>query len=244
MTLGRKFIRWGAAIVLTLFIGAALAHPAVGILYQRQSNGDLTSLCTISIVAGEDVDVDAEYALVTAAHCVRRDLKFDDASGEWRDNADWLVTFDEKSFTAVVTYRVGDTNLGYDLAVLVFDGPAPDVEPLRLGEWADVKLGERVINWANPLGIGLQRFEGYVSMLSLERPVKGANIWWKGNSVAIIAGAGGSSGSLILNEEDEVVGVLIGVIQSSFGSPFVVFVPVSKFADFLENDTYGRPITQ
>lgn len=241
MTLGRKFIRWGTIVLLAAFACASFAHPAVGILYQRQSNGDLASLCTVSIVAGEDVGVDAEFALVTAAHCVVRDLKKDDET--WYDDADWLVTFDEKSFTAVITHRVGDPALGYDMAVLVFDGLAPDIEPLRLGDWASVEVGQRVLNWANPLGIGLQRFEGYVSMLSLERPVKGQNIWWKGNAVAIIAGAGGSSGSLILDEAGDVVGVLIGVIQAQFGTPFVVFVPVSKFADFLENDTYGRPIT-
>lgn len=245
MKFGRKLIRWGATVLLLAFVCAALAHPAVGILYQRTAGGDLVSTCTVSIVAGEDVGVDAEFALVTAAHCVSRELKYDPGSEQWRDNADWLVTFDEKAFTAAATHRVGVADLGYDVAVLVFSGPPPaDVEPLRLGDWATVELGDRLLNWANPLGIGVQRFEGYISLMSLERPVKGANIWWRGNAMAIIPGAGGSSGSLLLDANGDVVGVLIGVIQANFGSPFVVFVPVSKFAEFLTNDQYGRDITR
>jgi len=245
MTLGRKIIRLGAVIALAAFVAVALANPAVGILYKRSAYGNLESICTVSIVAGADVNVDADVALVTAAHCVNRDLVYDDGVEEWRDNADWLVTFDEQNFAGAYVHRAGVMDRGYDVAVLVFAGePLEGVEPLRFGNWDDVQLGDRLLNWANPLGIGVQRFEGYVSMLSLERPVKGANIWWRHHGVAIIPGAGGSSGSLLLNADGDVIGVLIGVIQSSFGTPFVIFVPLSRVETFLVNDAYGRTITR
>ena len=241
--MARHFIRWGAITVLAAFVCAALAHPAVGILYQRTAYGDLSSTCTVSILAGEDVGMEG-LVLVTAAHCVNRNLVHDPGSETWTDTADWLVTFDEKTFAAAYAHRVGETTRGYDIAILTFAGTPPEgIEPLRLGDWGTVELGERLWNWANPLGIGQQRFEGYVSMLSLERPVKGAQIWWRGHGVAIIPGAGGSSGSLLLNADGVVVGVLVGVIQASMGTPFIVFVPVERFAPFLENDHYGRSIS-
>jgi len=241
--LARNFTRWGAITVLLTLATIALAHPAVGILYQRTAYGDLSSTCTVSILAGEDVGMTGPV-LVTAAHCVNRNLVHDPGSETWTDTADWLVTFDERTFVAAFTHRVGETTRGYDIAILTFAGQPPEgIEPLRLGDWNTVELGSRLWNYANPLGIGLQRFEGYVSMLSLERPVKGAQIWWRHHGVAIIPGAGGSSGSLLLNEDGIVVGVLVGVIQASFGTPFVIFVPVDRFAPFLENDHYGRTIT-
>jgi len=237
-----KLARWGAAAVL-LSLGTALANPAVGILYQRSVNGNLESVCTVSIVAGADVGVDADVALVTAAHCVNRNLVEDKGTEEWRDNADWLVTFDEASFAGAITHRVGILDRGYDVAIMLFAGTPPDVEPLRFGDWATVELGSRLLNWANPMGIGMQRFEGYVSMLSLERPVKGTNIWWRHHGVAIIPGAGGSSGSLLLDDDGLVIGVLIGVIQAQFGTPFVVFVPLDRVQRFLAVDAYARVIT-
>jgi len=238
-----RFARWGVTAFLTLLVGFVMANPAVGILYKRTAYGNLESICTVSVVAGEDIGMEMERVLVTAAHCVNRDLVLDPGSELWHDNADWLVTFDEKAFVAAVTYRVGETVRGYDIAILTFVSEPPDVEPLRLGDWSTVELGSRLLNWANPLGIGLQRFEGYVSMLSLERPVRGAQIWWRHHGVAIVPGAGGSSGSLLLDVDGFVVGVLVGVIQAPMGTPFIVFVPVDRFEAFLENDHYGRPIS-
>ena len=242
--LARNFTRWGAITVLLALATIALANPAVGILYQRSVNGNLESVCTVSVVAGADVGVDADVALITAAHCVDRNLVYDDVAEEWRDNADWLVTFDETAFAGAITHRVGILSRGYDVAVMLFAGALPDVTPLRFGDWATVQLGSRLLNWANPMGIGVQRFEGYVSMLSLERPVRGANIWWRHHGVAIIPGAGGSSGSLLLDDDGLVVGVLIGVIQASMGTPFIVFVPLNRVQAFLTNDAFARVITR
>jgi hypothetical protein len=228
----RKFALF--ALLLTLAFAYA-RPPSIGTLYQRELSGTLRMTCTASIVEGEQVGVDAPLALLTAAHCVNRDLMKDDDTGRTMTRAEFLVTFDEQEFYTVRLSRVGRTDRGYDAAVLYFSSRAPEIAPLHLGSWDTVTVGDRIRNYANPMGIGMQAFEGYISMMRLERPVEGTNIYWRDNAVAIVPGAGGSSGSLILNADGEVVGILVGVIQASMGTPFVVFVPVWKVEQMLTN---------
>lgn len=203
-----------------------------------------------------------EPFLLTAAHCVDRGLKradtaisddfdvstfqdglyFDEDADAWRTTRDYLVTFDETSYYEVHLAVVGDPDAGYDAAVLRFVDHEPEADPIRLGIWDDVQVGSRITNYANPAGLGLQRFEGYVTMLSLNRRVESGSINWRGNAVAILPSAGGSSGSLILNEHDEVVGVLVGGIHPNNGSSFTVWVPLWKLHEMANDDSKGRII--
>lgn len=237
-------LRSTLAIVLVTLLSLALARPdAIGTLYSRTTSGSLEMTCTASVVEGSTFDLPDRQVVLTAAHCVTARLTTDDGSGETRSNTDFLVSFNEQDFYTVRLLRVGRSERGYDLALLTFHGRAPAVVPLAVGSWADVQVGDRISNYANPLGIGLQQFSGYISMLDLQRPVEGRSILWRGNAVAIVPGAGGSSGSLVLNEVGEVIGVLVGVIQAQMGTPFVVIVPEGKFYDFLNNDVFGFNVT-
>ena len=229
-------------LLVIILAGFAVAKPdAVGTLYTRDLSGSLLMTCTATIVDGPQVGV-VGIAIMTAAHCVERSLVLDEGEDAWRTTADYLVTFDEMEYYPVRLHRVGYPRRGYDLATLIFHARTPDIEPLLIGDWANVRVGTAIVNHANPLGIGVQSFTGYVSMLRLERPVSSGNVNWRDHAVAILPGAGGSSGSLVLNVDAQVIGVLVGVIQGQFGSPFVIFVPQDRFGAFFVNDAAGRTI--
>lgn len=233
-------------IVLALLVGVALAQPPqIGSIYSRDLSGSLSFVCTVSIVAAEDYGYEDAHDILglTAAHCVDSGLRLNTDADEWRSNEDFFVTFDEKSFMSVQLLRVGFTNTGYDIALVYFPDTPPDIEPLRTGDWDGVRVGMSILNYANPMGLGVQAFQGYITMLSLDRPVEGARVFWRGNALAMLPSAGGSSGSLIMTTDNEVIGVLIGMIVPRAGSSFTVFVPLSKFDAFLHDSSAGRNVT-
>jgi hypothetical protein len=235
----RKLLALGLLLLVTI----ALAQPPqVGSLYTRDMSGSLSFTCTASVVSGADLNLDFENAILTAAHCVDRAITHDPATDEHHTTADYLITFDESDFYGVQLVRVGYQNRGYDVAVLRFTTREPDVTPIRIGSWTLVKPGTRIENWASPLGLGVQRFEGYISLKSLDRPVGNASLNWRGYALGIIPSAGGSSGSLILSE-GRVIGVLIGSIAAQRGAEFTAIVPQSRFAAFLSSDGAGRSIS-
>lgn len=231
-------------LILTLLSFAmAQAPDAIGSLYQRDMSGSLQMVCTVSLVDGSGLGLEGPV-LLTAAHCVDSDLKeVDEEERIVRSNRDYLVTFDERSYNEVHLIRVGDTDAGYDAAVLKFVEFEPEAEPLLVGGWGGVQVGDPIVNWANPAGLGLQRFTGEVTMLALNRPVEAADINWRGNAVAILPSAGGSSGSLILDASDRVVGVLVGgITPQRSATSFTVFVPILKVLEMVSNDRLGMDV--
>lgn len=227
-----------APILLLAAVAVAVPPPdAVGGLYLAR-NGDY--ICTASVVAGSELGLARERVVLTAAHCLTRELERDDETGE----AGFLLSFDGRTFHEVAPYRLGDVRLGYDLAVLVFRGAVPQVTPLRMGSWDDIDYGSEVRNFANPLGMGLQYFTGTVTMLRLEASasVPESRDRWLHNAVAALQVGPGSSGSLILNSDLEYIGVLSSVIDPRFGSPFTVFVPLWKIAAFLSGEDVAREV--
>ena len=237
------------SLALILTLGTAFAHQhedVIGTLYTRDTSGSINMTCTASLV--DPLDFSLEYAaahdvlLLTAAHCVDRGLRENDDE-TWSTTRDYVVSFDERSYYTVELLRLGRADRGYDIALMYFTEFAPEAQGLRLGDWSTVRPGTSILNWANPLGLGIQAFQGYVTMLSLDRPIEGTNIFWRGNAVAIVPSAGGSSGSLVLNEDHEVIGVHIGAVVPRSGSSFAVFVPLPKFERFISDDSIARDIT-
>ena len=232
-------------VVILLLVGVALAQPPqVGSIYSRDISGSLDFVCTVSIVAGMDYGFPEHRLLgLTAAHCVERSLRHNAELDTWRSNTDYFVTFDERNFKVAHLLRVGFSNAGFDVALVSFPDGLNYIEPLRTGDWDSVTVGMPIINYANPMGLGVQAFQGYITMLHLDRPVEGGSVFWRGNSIAMLPSAGGSSGSLVMTTDYEIIGVLIGMIVPRAGSSFTVFVPLSKFDAFLSEKTGGRDVT-
>lgn len=235
--------------LLVLFLGFALAQApkAIGTLYVRDMSGSLNMVCTASLIDGGDLGRESGTPLlITAAHCVNDALSQDQETEEWRSGMDYFFTFDERSYYEVVLDRVGISGAGYDVALARFVSETVDlggVRPIKIRSWDDVEVGDDIVAWSNPMGLGLQRFAGYITMLSLDRPVtSGAQINWRKNAVAMIPSAGGSSGSLILDQFGFAIGVLVGVVQPRSGSSFTVFVPIWKVQEFITVDSAGRDI--
>ena len=236
--------RMAAAVAVCLLAGAVMAIPppgAVGGLY-LQATGRY--LCTATVVSGLELDLDHELVVLTAAHCVAGALEPTPDGSSWSSRLGFLLSLDNDTFYEIVPYRVGYPLMGYDLAIMTFRETAPVVAPLHMGSWEAIDFGTEVRNFANPLGMGLQYFSGMVTMLRLEpsAQVRESQTQWRHNAVASLQVGPGSSGSLILNESFEYIGVLSSVIDPSFGSPFTVFVPQWKFAEFLTDDRAGRDV--
>lgn len=167
---------------------------------------------------------------------------------EYRQQVDFFVSFDEQQFYGARVLWVGFEDKGVDTAELEIRAGSLPVIPL--GSWDDVTSdyaanpGEtQVTAISNPLGLGKQAFVGNVSMLSLNRPIvdEAASINWRGNFLASIPLAPGSSGSMVLYR-GRVVGTLVGVIQERFGSPFAVAVPIHKIEKAKAAKDYIVPV--
>lgn len=159
---------------------------------------------------------------------------------EYRQLVDFVWTADEIQYYGVRVLVVGKEDSGYDFAVLQVK-PAMKVR-INPGSWS-VSPGDTVAAVSNPGGYGKQLFSGYITMLSLNRPIVdiSQSINWRGNMVLSIPSAPGSSGSLLLRD-GRYIGVLIGVIQERFGAPFTVAVPIWKIQKAIEGDVYYIPI--
>lgn len=233
--------------VISLLVGTlALAQlpTNVGSLYTKDESGNLAFTCTASVVRGSDLNLKVDKVIMTAAHCVDDQIDKDAATGKYVAKTVFLVTFDEQTFYGANLLRVGRQSKGYDIALLTFAAKVPDVASFAIGDFSKLKLGDSLFNYGNPLGLGLQYFHGTLSMIALQRPIGPAGAMWKGYALSIMPSGPGSSGSLILDSNGAVVGVLIGVIQGPFGTPFTVIVPQSRFAAFMSSAEAARDIVQ
>lgn len=236
-----RFLRLaGALFVLLKTIALAAAPPeAVGSLYLA---GSYDYVCTASAVEGPELGLEQPMVILTAAHCIEPTLRQEEATEAWTSRQGYLISFDGQEFYAVVPYRVGFAAAGYDIAILLFESDLPDITPLRMGVWENVDFGSPIQNYANPLGLGIQYFTGSVTMLRIEPSPGNQQEQWYYNAVASLQVGPGSSGSLILNEALEYIGVLSGVVEASFGSPFTVFVPQWKISAFLSDQYAAREL--
>lgn len=241
-----RVFKLSSLLLLWLVLGAVLnlayaADPpeAIGSLFSQDPQ---KYLCTATVVAGEELGLEQELAILTAAHCVEKSLKKDKFASAWSTDGAYEVTFNSQDFFEVYPHRVGYAKKGYDLAVMLFVDAAPDIAPLHMGAWDQVDFGSYIQNFANPLGMGIQYFTGAITMMHIEPSPINKKPQWHHNAVASVQVGPGSSGSLILNDAQEYVGVLSGVMEARFGSPFTIFVPQWRFEDFMADDAAARDL--
>lgn len=240
----RRSFTFGLCVLSSIVMTQAMATAppeAIGSLYLKPAH---SYLCTASVVSGPELGLEPERVVLTAAHCLEPGLKKDSTTQNWSSKKAYAVSFDGQEFFDVQPYRIGFADTGYDLAILFFDNATPQVAPLHMGTWEAVDFGTPIQNFANPLGLGIQYFTGAVTMLHIDpSPVNAHRKQWFHNAVASLQVGPGSSGSLILNEDLEYVGVLSSVMEARFGSPFTIFIPQWRFEAFLLEAEAGRDLT-
>ena len=236
--------KYVAAVLLSALLSsvALAANPpeAIGSLFTADEH---KYLCTATAVAGKDLGAAQDLVILTAAHCVNKDLSQDDKTQAWYSEKDFVVSFDGDTFYPVHPQRVGITEQGYDVATMLFIDKTPELTPLQMGSWEQVDFGSNIQNYANPLGMGIQYFTGAITMKHITPSAINKKPQWHHNAVASLQVGPGSSGSLILNEDYEYVGVLSGVMEARFGSPFTIIVPQWRFEDFLSSDEVAHTLT-
>ena len=232
------------ALILALALSYTYANwapNAVGSLYKEADNASLQFVCTANVVEGAPLGYD-EAVVVTASHCLDRDLRFDERTETYSLRGHYLIRLRDLDFYAVTARYVGYQEQAYDVAILEFVTDRPSgIQPLRLGRWESVEVGAQLHNYANPEGLGLQYFQGYISQRYLDRDIGPGQANWRGYALAQLAASGGSSGSLVLNQVREVIGILIGGIVPR-GSRYTVVVPVERLVRLVEDERAGAYI--
>lgn len=201
----------------------AQLQSAVGLLYSIDSNGGYRMHCTATIFEKSPNG----YLFVTAAHCIGTDNRDKETSASVETS--YYITFDEhanKVFWPADVKWVGYQARGEDFMV---------VEVISDATWPVISLGDEsketppapYWNIASPLGLGKQAFEGSITSLDLDRPVRQGDINWQHSLVLQQSGVGGgSSGSALVSKlQRSIVGFLVGTI----GEGTIIAIPVSRF---------------
>lgn len=212
-------------------------YRSVALLYSQDASGSMKMHCTATAYDKKD----GGYVFATAAHCVGSDDTTKERSAN-AANQSFFVTFDEadgKMFYPAKVLGVGYQHRGDDFATFHVktkeDWPTVPLGDEQKETVADGE-GAPILNVASPLGLGKQVFHGYISSLSLDRPIVEDDINWKGSMLLQISAGPGSSGSAIVSvRQRAIVGFLVGTI----GGSNIVAIQVSKFKTFAEGIAKG-----
>lgn len=205
-------------------------YRAVTLLYTQDESGGMHMDCTATAYRKTPTG----YRFVSAAHCVPG------ITDEEQKETKFYVSADNagaKTYIPATLVMASDKNSGDDFSIYEVATPiAFDVIPL--GDETTLHIGDTVTNVASPLGLGKQLFQGYVSVLKLDRPkLDAGGIKWLDVMLVAIGGGPGSSGSAIVSDDQKaIVGLLVGSYSADVGK---IIVPVSKFKAFEEKVDKG-----
>jgi len=211
-------------------------YNSVVLLYSQSEDGGQHMRCTAT--AYRALDKNAGYRFASASHCVPG------TNAREQQTIKYFITTDSvgsKTFIPAVLIAAGDKSIGDDFSIFEVKTDLKfDVMPL--GDSDKVILGEKVIDVASPFGLGKQYFEGYVSMLLLDRPpLDAGDVQWTNVMLVFIGSGPGSSGSAVISEDQKaIIGFLVGGVNANIGA---IVVPVSKFKAFenaVNNGTYKK----
>lgn len=214
-------------------------YDSVALLYTQDESGGMHAACTATAYR----KIDGGYRFASAAHCVKGDDDDDQKQEKFFLTSDKK---NEKNFISANLIEAGDKNAGDDFSI--FEVKTAEVfEVTPLGDDSKLISGERVVDVAAPLGLGKQYFEGYVSAPKLDRPAIDADeVKWQNVMLVEIGGGPGSSGSAIVDVQQEaIVGFLVGHFNNAEVG-FIV-VPVSQFKAFeakVDAKTYKKKPTK
>ena len=221
VTLWTPMVAWSQTTTDAAYVKQL--HSAVGLLYSIDSSGGYRMHCTATIFEKSLKG----YLFVTAAHCIGTDNRDKETSASVETS--YYITFDEhdnKVFWPAEVQWVGYQTRGEDFMVVEVRSDA--VWPvIRLGDETKETPPAPYWNISSPLGLGKQAFDGNITSLDLDRPVKQGDINWQHSLVLQQSGvSGGSSGSALVSKlQRAIVGLLVGTI----GDSTIIAIPISRF---------------
>lgn len=189
-------------------------EKSVFLLYTKDMSGNMQFDCTATAIG--------DHQFLTASHCVTisRGPKL------IVNPAIFYLTDDgaDSTYTRAEVIGYGNQDEGMDFALLSSKLDAPAA---KLGDEHSCAKGDDVFNVSGAAGYGIQFFKGYVSSTAIDRPIASPeeHINWNGYMGVIMHAAGGASGSAILNQKGEIIGILVGTI----GGNLTVACPISRF---------------
>ncbi|MDD6846029.1 MAG: trypsin-like peptidase domain-containing protein, partial [bacterium] len=104
---------------------------------------------------------------------------------------------------------------GVDLALIKLERVPYEARALRIGDFENVKIGQRVYVIGNSLGQGTCITSGIVS--DKEREMEGKNLLMTDCAIN-----GGNSGGPIFNADGEVIGAIVSSIPTAKGMNFAI----------------------
>ena len=221
------------------------ARDATAMLYSQTTDGGMRMHCTATVFEEYERDDRKGYLLATAAHCVAIDDLVN--SRVKISGASFFISFDEviskenkdgqKVFHPVHVEAAGFQSRGDDFAVLhAYTNEEWDI--LELGDVSSLETMDEVLNVSAPAGLGLQVLKGYISLVSIDRPVKVRGLNWQYAMLANLGSGPGASGSAVVSiEQEKIIGFVVGNI---IGNPTTVVLPVSRFALFIQMARLGQ----
>lgn len=158
-----------------------------------------------SASSGSGVVLDTEGHIVTNHHVVNQATKLE------------VTLADESKWPAEVVGKDAAT----DLAVIRIRAPASRLHPVRFGESAALKVGQKVLAIGNPFGLEQSLTTGIVS--SIRRFLKLANVEMDNVIQTDAAINPGNSGGPLLDSSGRLVGINTAIFSPSGGNVGVGF---------------------
>ena len=146
-----------------------------------------------------------------------------------------VTLHDGRNFKAVV---VGESKVR-DLAILKIE--AENLNPLEMGDSANLKVGQFVIAVGNPLGLGSTVTFGMVS--AVDRTIQSQRTFLEGLIQTSAQINPGNSGGALVDTEGRLIGVPTAMIPWSQGIGFAIAVDTLKgiFDELVETGTVRTP---
>lgn len=218
-------------------------YDAVYTLYTQKDDGGYDMHCTMTAFKSKPEGKKFRVRFVTAGHCVQKlpqvvKILFDAEDIETSYFVSQDDSQDEKVYIRAKLIAKGNLSTGNDFAV--FEAlTSVNVPTVPVGVDPTSIFDEPVVNVADPMGIGLQVFDGKVTRLSLDRHTGPAGSDWYGDILVQMHGVnGGSSGSsMVCRKQRAICGFIIG----SFDGTTMVAVPVSKFSKWYADVENPKP---
>lgn len=200
--------------------GAAQSGGGGADVFEKNKNGILEITCRFPgcVGAGSGLLLDRSGYAITNTHVVTNNSK---------PSGDITVKIAGENIRARII-ALGDDRGGHgngvDLAMIKLDRLPMGAKAVELGDFAKVRIGERVYVVGNSLGYGTCITSGVVS--DKRRNVNGHMLMMTDCAVN-----GGNSGGPIFNESGAAIGVIVSGITEAEGMNFAI--PMDTVKDFI-----------